>query len=119
MAPQQVAAPARPPSTARDGVGSLVDGRRRGTPPQALWHPIPLTGIAFVVGGVDLAIGIVRGGSASGSLAVGSGRLIITLAAMELCAREHLAGRTFGRSSILARPAGGSARQRRRTRSTS
>jgi len=64
--------------------------RRR--PPRALWHPVPLTELGFVFGGIAVVVGVMRGGIDDGAVAIGFGLLLITVAAIELCAREHLCG---------------------------
>lgn len=64
-----------------------------GKPPQgplAIWHPVPVTEIALVAGGLILVVGTIMG--TGGAIAIGTGLLLITLSSLELCAREHFSG---------------------------
>lgn len=94
----------RDEAVARAAAATIANAPRRGgterqvmtTPgkppagPPALWHPIPVTELALVTGGIVLMVGTIQG--ASGSVAIGAGLLLITLSSLELCAREHFCG---------------------------
>jgi hypothetical protein len=68
---------------------------RRATPagperPKALWHPVPVTEVAILLGTLAMLIGFTQGKDGVVPMAVGFG--IVVLAVGELSVREHFTG---------------------------
>ena len=59
--------------------------------PKAPWAPFPLSELAILVGMVLIVVGFVLGGDRAGGLLV-AGFALVSLAALEVTIREHLAG---------------------------
>lgn len=85
------AAAATMASSERFAAPRPTDGRPKPpVGPEAPWHPVPVTEVGFAIGGVVIVVGAFLG--QNGALAVGGGLLIVTLASLELCIREHFKG---------------------------
>lgn len=85
--------PAGPPSAdATRRRAQPVDRRSRTSQaPPAPWSPFPLVELVILAGLVCIVVGFVAGGDRRGPLLV-AGFALVSLAALELTVREHLAG---------------------------
>ncbi len=84
------AAPPAPPPAAPHP--RTPDRRARaGEAPRAPWAPLPLVEGAILAGIACIVIGFARGADDNGWL-VGGGFALVSVAALELAVREHLAG---------------------------
>jgi hypothetical protein len=64
---------------------------RAGERPEAPWHPLPLAEILILVGGIAVAIGLLRGAEHGGpTLLAGIGAVLI--GTVEVTLREHRSG---------------------------
>jgi len=82
--------PTRAASQQRAGAGRPARAARER--PRAPWHPLPLSEILIVVGGIAIAIGLVSGGPAQAAPAILAGVGAVLLGTFEVTLREHLAG---------------------------
>jgi hypothetical protein len=66
-----------------------------GERPQAPWHPLPLSELLILVGGIGTVIGLTRlghGGISSGGPALFAGIAAVLIGTVEVTLREHLSG---------------------------
>lgn len=87
--PQQRApVPARPSQRAASALGDL---KAVGERPQAPWHPLPLSELLILAGGIGAVIAYVRGIESNGAL-LGASIGAVVLGTIEVTLREHLSG---------------------------
>ncbi|HTR72470.1 MAG TPA: hypothetical protein VMG80_02650 [Solirubrobacteraceae bacterium] len=75
--------------------GVLEGTRPAGERPPAPWHPLPLSELLILVGGVGAVIGLTRlgqGGIASGGPALFAGLGAVAVGTLEIAWREHRSG---------------------------
>lgn len=72
----------------RPGAGELDQAGR----PVAPWHPLPLSEILILVGGIGLVIGVIRGVTHGGGAPALAGLAAAMLGTIEVTWREHRSG---------------------------
>jgi hypothetical protein len=87
--PAQGAAPAarRSERAAR----ALGDLKAQGERPQAPWHPLPLSELLILIGGIGAVVGFLRGPEKDGAL-LGASIGAVAIGTIEVTLREHLSG---------------------------
>jgi hypothetical protein len=83
-----VAPVARPSQRAASALGDL---KAAGDRPQAPWHPLPLSELLILAGGIGAAIAYARGIGGNGAL-LGASIGAVVLGTIEVTLREHLSG---------------------------
>jgi hypothetical protein len=87
--PVQRAEPvARPSERAARALGDL---KAQGERPQAPWHPLPLSELLILIGGIGAVVGFLRGPEKDGAL-LGASIGAVAIGTIEVTLREHLSG---------------------------
>lgn len=60
--------------------------------PQAPWHPLPLSELLILVGGIGIVVGVIRGVAHGGGAPAVAGLVAVALGTMEVTWREHNGG---------------------------
>jgi hypothetical protein len=93
--------PAKPVTRAASrGLGSLGELQPLGERPQAPWHPLPLSELLILIGGIGVIVGLVRGVhldgpeqiSGAGGPTVVAGIVAVLIGTIEVTLREHRSG---------------------------
>ncbi|HEX4466240.1 MAG TPA: hypothetical protein VH025_03570 [Solirubrobacteraceae bacterium] len=74
-----------------DDTGALTQMRPLGERPQAPWHPLPLSEILILVGGIAAIVGVKRGPDTNRSTIL-AGVAAVAIGTLEVSLREHLSG---------------------------
>jgi hypothetical protein len=77
------------------GAGAWRDPLSVGERPRAPWHPLPLSELLILVGGIGTVVGLARlghGGIAHGGPALFAGIAAVLIGTVEVTLREHLSG---------------------------
>ena len=82
---------ARPRGAAGRSAGAYRDPLSVGERPQAPWHPLPLSELLILVGGIGVVIGLGRGIS-HGVAPLSAGIAAVLIGTVEVTLREHLSG---------------------------
>jgi hypothetical protein len=87
-ASQRVAPVARPSARAASALGEL---KAAGDRPPAPWHPLPLSELLILAGGIGAVVAYARGIASNGAL-LGASIGAVVLGTIEVTLREHLSG---------------------------
>ena len=87
-------------SAASRGLGGLGELQPLGERPEAPWHPLPLSELLILIGGIGVIFGLVRGihldgpeqVSGSGAPALVAGVVAVLIGTIEVTLREHRSG---------------------------
>jgi hypothetical protein len=95
------AAPAKPGAgAATRGLGGLGELQPLGERPEAPWHPLPLSELLILIGGIGVIVGLLRGIhlngpeqiSGAGGPALVAGVAAVLIGTIEVTLREHRSG---------------------------
>jgi hypothetical protein len=91
-APAQASTPSRPASRGgRRDAGALGELQSFGERPQAPWHPLPLSELLILVGGIGVIVAWQRGIQSEGTLLAAS-IVAVAIGTVEVTFREHMSG---------------------------
>jgi hypothetical protein len=98
---KEAAVPSRPAvRAARRDPGRLGDLQAFGERPQAPWHPLPLSELLILVGGIGVVVGLARRVTVDGPAQIGgpggptlvAGVVAVVIGTIEVTLREHRSG---------------------------